>query len=245
MFLLSADYWQVKKIKGKGRGVFAKKEINPGTVIGDYLGTVISEQREGQENEKSFYAMHCTDKLIVLPDPKQIGIHLINHACAPNCAMHSYRGHVIYFALRRIFPGEELTVNYLYDVLLCRAGECREHICRCGALNCRGNLHTPTQLIKMWEKYEAPYYRPFRNYCPARYGQNLLALDTYPRRIADIRGNELYGSSQKPPYVSLAVRLPAVSKVRALIRETGRRIYFKKIDFTVNGVSGALIIGSR
>ena len=245
MFIIPASYWQVKRIKNKGRGIFAKKEINPGTVIGDYLGVIISERREREENEKSFYAMHCTDKLIVLPDPKEVGIHLINHSCAPNCAMHSYQGHVIYFALRQIFPGEELTVNYLYDASLCEAARCTEHVCRCGVPICRGSLHTPTQVIKTWEKYEAQFYRPFRNYCPAGYGKVLSPLATYPHHVSDIRGNELYGSWQKPPCSSSAVKMPPISTIRALIRKTGRRVHFKKIGITVNGVLDQLIISSH
>jgi len=41
MFLISDDYWQIQKTKEKGYGVFAKKEIKKGTIIGDYLGKVI------------------------------------------------------------------------------------------------------------------------------------------------------------------------------------------------------------
>lgn len=244
MFLLSASYWQVKKIKDKGRGVFAKKEIAPGTVIGDYLGVVISAQREREENEKNFYAMHCTDKLIVLPDPKQVGIHLINHSCAPNCAMHSYQGHVIYFALRRIFSGEELSVNYLYDASLCEAGRCIEHVCRCGAPVCSGSIHTPSRVIKIWGKYEAVYYQPYKKYFPVPYGNSLLPLAKYPLKVGDLQANELFGSWHKSPVVCLEELLPTTSKIRVMIRETGRRLYFKKVSITVNGVSDNLIIGS-
>ena len=44
MFLLSEDYLQIRKTKKKGFGVFAKKRIKAGTVIGDYLGKVIKTE---------------------------------------------------------------------------------------------------------------------------------------------------------------------------------------------------------
>src|SRR3989344_4466444 len=41
MFLIKDDFWQIKKTKERGYGVFARKEIKAGTIIGDYLGKVI------------------------------------------------------------------------------------------------------------------------------------------------------------------------------------------------------------
>lgn len=35
MFLITKDFWEVKKTEEKGYGVFAKNKIVKGTVIGD------------------------------------------------------------------------------------------------------------------------------------------------------------------------------------------------------------------
>jgi hypothetical protein len=59
----------------------------------------------------------------------------INHSCEPNAYMRAGPGNkVLFFALRDIAAGEELTINY-------RDPEHPE-ICRCGAQNCRSNRET-------------------------------------------------------------------------------------------------------
>ena len=58
MFLLNTDYWEVKESEKKGRGVFVKKDITAGTVIGDYLGKIVSDDDETKENE----GLLCTPK---------------------------------------------------------------------------------------------------------------------------------------------------------------------------------------
>src|SRR5579871_5079449 len=118
MFLLSPDYWEIKKTKNKGKGVFAKKNIIAGTIIGDYLGKIIrKDDEEKYEDKYGFYAMYYHGRATIFPEVKQPGIHLINHSCMPNCYMYTYQGHTLYFALRRIFAGEELTVSYLVSPL--------------------------------------------------------------------------------------------------------------------------------
>ena len=53
MCLLKDADWEVKKTKEKGRGVFCKKEIKAGTVIGDYLGKVIKTAEYDLEKDKN------------------------------------------------------------------------------------------------------------------------------------------------------------------------------------------------
>jgi hypothetical protein len=58
----------------------------------------------------------------------------INHSCAPNAYMRIFHGHVEFYALRTIHPGEEIT---------CRYGE-THHAgklpCNCGSAYCQGYL---------------------------------------------------------------------------------------------------------
>lgn len=57
-----------------------------------------------------------------------------NHSCAPNAFIRIFRGHVQYYALRDIEPGEEITCNY---------GETQHNgtlPCQCGSDRCRGYL---------------------------------------------------------------------------------------------------------
>src|SRR3990170_2989014 len=41
MFLIPESYWEIKKTKNKGRGAFARKPIEQGTLIGDYVGKLV------------------------------------------------------------------------------------------------------------------------------------------------------------------------------------------------------------
>ncbi len=68
MFFLPKDSWEVKKTKEKGRGVFTKADIPPGTVIGDYLGKVIrTAEDELYDTEDSFYLMYYHDRASLYP----------------------------------------------------------------------------------------------------------------------------------------------------------------------------------
>ncbi len=55
----------------------------------------------------------------------------INHSCAPNCFTRVLHGHILFFALRDLAAGEEITLDYTPS----------QHPglpCRCGAANCPG-----------------------------------------------------------------------------------------------------------
>jgi hypothetical protein len=58
---------------------------------------------------------------------------LINHSCEPNAEARLLDGHIWIVALRAIFPGEEITFNYGYDL-----ESYREHPCHCGTPSCPG-----------------------------------------------------------------------------------------------------------
>lgn len=63
------------------------------------------------------------------------GTHYVNHSCAPNAFMKITHGHILFFALRDIHPGEEITVDY---VLTHHSNRKR---CQCGAASCRGTIN--------------------------------------------------------------------------------------------------------
>ena len=63
------------------------------------------------------------------------GAQYINHCCEPNLAARIIKGHILYFSLRDILPGEELTVDYHFDKKVERV------TCKCGAPKCRGTIN--------------------------------------------------------------------------------------------------------
>src|ERR1035437_4421969 len=112
MILLANDYWEIRKTIKKGRGIFTKKDIPKGAIIGDYIGKVI-HPRDAVVDEENFYLMYYHDYAVIAPDLEKPGIHLLNHSCVPNVWLSIYQGHTLAFALDKIPKGEELTIPYL------------------------------------------------------------------------------------------------------------------------------------
>ncbi len=153
MFLISQDYWKVAKTQYKGNGVFAKKLIKAGTIIGDYTGTIVSNAEYDIAQDKlGLYLMYYTDEASIYPDLTQPGIHLVNHSCVPNCWIYVYRGHTLFFALRDIVAGEELTISYLLSP---RDNMCKPctHYCNCGSEQCTHTMHFPRDKYNKWHAF--------------------------------------------------------------------------------------------
>jgi len=63
------------------------------------------------------------------------GSQFINHSCQPNCFVKIVCGHIIFFALRDIAPGEEITMDYVNSY------HPDTKRCRCGVPGCRGTIN--------------------------------------------------------------------------------------------------------
>ncbi|MDO8638232.1 MAG: SET domain-containing protein [Candidatus Daviesbacteria bacterium] len=190
MFLLKEDYWKIKKTKEKGYGVFAKKEINAGTIIGDYLGKVIKIAQYDLENDKNgLYLMYFTDEASIYPNLKEPGIHLLNHSCAPNCWIYTYFGHTLFFALRKIKPGEELTISYLLSP---KGESCKPcpHTCKCGSRFCTRTMHLSEDKYGRWQKFQNEEKKKTKK-IKAVFGKNLPKLFSYPKIIPN---NPIYAT---------------------------------------------------
>jgi uncharacterized protein len=182
MFLLSGDYWEVRKTKEKGNGVFAKKGLIAGTVIGDYLGMVVkTEEYDLDEDRHGLYLMYYDDQTCVYPDLSKPGIHLLNHSCAPNCWMYIYHGHTLFYAIRDINSDEELTISYLLSPKDEMCDPC-PHICLCGHVCCRGTMHMPKKAYKIWDQFQGRLRKETKPLL-AVVGEELPRLSSYPNRL--------------------------------------------------------------
>lgn len=194
MFLLEEDYWQIKKTRDKGYGVFAKKKISAGTVIGDYLGKVINIAQYDLDKDKyGLYLLYLTDKAAVYPDLKKPGIHLINHSCTPNCWIYTYYGHTLFFALRDIKPNEELTITYLLSPRSKNCIPCT-HACKCSGKFCTGTMHLSEEKYKIWQDFQNKNKKKAKkvNFIV---GRNLTKLLNYPKTIPN---NPIYAIISSP-----------------------------------------------
>ena len=81
MFLIPSNFWEIRETKNKGRGVFAKKPIPTGTIIGDYVGKLIQlNDVDFDKEKKNLYLMYYNDEIGIYPDLKKPGVYLINHS---------------------------------------------------------------------------------------------------------------------------------------------------------------------
>jgi len=116
----------------EGRGLFAGATIQARRKLGEMHGEVVSE-REGRRRakERQHIAIVETGDGRAVDASQGNVFRFINHSCAPNTFIRIFRGHVEFYALRDIGPGEELTCDYgesHHDGKLpCR---CRSHSCR-------------------------------------------------------------------------------------------------------------------
>lgn len=181
MFLIKPDSWEIKKTKQKGLGVFTKKEIKAGTIIGDYLGKVIETAKyDIEKDKKGLFLMYYTDEASIYPNLKKPGPHLLNHSCTPNCWIYVYHGHSLFFALRKIDPGEELTISYL----LSPKDDCDPctHDCKCDSQFCTGTMHLSQDKYAKWQKFQNTQKKKTRM-AKVVFGKNLFKLNSYPKTI--------------------------------------------------------------
>jgi hypothetical protein len=253
MFLIPASSYRIKTTKHKGRGVFAMRDLPTGTVIGDYLGTIIRPYTN-DEKKNGLYDMQGGLHYDIMGDRTKIGIPLINHACANNCELYPYRGgHVLYVALRKIFKGEELTVNYGIGVQDEKDIPCSLHVCRCGSKICTGTMHTAEDNFEAWYRHwESLLKKNFGAWygkVPGKYGAQLAPLGSYPDFI-DVQKVKLYdpsifGSEMLPVAVYKDEVLPRLPELKKLIRETGRRLSFPKLHLVIDGVRSNILLAER
>lgn len=241
MILLSEDFWEIKKTKKKGRGIFAKKDVLPGIVIGDYIGKVIKTAENEIDEQNGLYLMYYHDYASIYPtNPQAPGIHLINHSCTPNSWIYIYKGHTLFFTLRHIFKGEELTASYLLSSLDSTCNPCI-HECFCGSKYCLKTMHLPLERFKKWSKFNEMQSKQTKR-ARIRYGYNLPKLDSYPKTIPDNSIYTLTGSFLKSSIVLNNTTLPTIQKLREAIKKTGRTIKFPTLKIKIMGVEDDRLI---
>ncbi len=236
---LDESLWAIRRTKW-GRGVFARREVPAGTVIGDYLG-VVGPPRD--EPPGQLYAMMLSlYRWVYPPQPRRsVGVHVLNHSCEPNAGLFPYRGHVLLSATRRIFSGEEVTWDYWMSQP--EPGE-DWHPCLCGSAYCRGSfsMGSARQAELVRRLFVSDAWAGARR--RVRVGEPFAPLPRYPAQTKDLVAYNVYGHRTKPP---LTVREKTLRHgvLRALLRESGKRLYLPALRARVIGShDGRLVVES-
>lgn len=116
-----------------GKGCFAAVPFARGKKVGELRGERITNREAARRVAKGGKIRICEldDHWSIDASRGGDATAFINHSCAPNCFSRVTRGHMLFFALRDIEPGEEITLDYTPSQHPGRR-------CTCGAPNCRG-----------------------------------------------------------------------------------------------------------
>lgn len=118
-------------------GVYAGEPIPARRKVIEYLGEKIGRvETKRRSNEREFNYLFTLDKYWTIDGSVGgSGAEFINHCCEPNLISRIVRGHILYFSLRPIKRGEELTIDYHF------APDVEVVPCACGAPECRGTIN--------------------------------------------------------------------------------------------------------
>ncbi|XP_016417736.1 histone-lysine N-methyltransferase 2B-like, partial [Sinocyclocheilus rhinocerous] len=130
-----------------GRGLFCKRNIEAGEMVIEYSGIVIrsvlTDKREKYYDGKGIgcYMFRIDDFDVVDATMHGNAARFINHSCEPNCYSRVInvegQKHIVIFALRKIYRGEELTYDYKFPI----EDASNKLGCNCGAKRCRRFLN--------------------------------------------------------------------------------------------------------
>ncbi|KAK3107018.1 hypothetical protein FSP39_005247 [Pinctada imbricata] len=128
-----------------GRGLFCKRNIDPGEMVIEYSGEVIrgtlTDKREKYYESKGIgcYMFRIDDDDVIDATLHGSPARFINHSCEPNCYSKVIqvdgKKHIVIFALTAIKRGEELTYDYKFPI------EEVKIPCTCNSKRCRGYLN--------------------------------------------------------------------------------------------------------
>jgi len=117
-------------------GVYAAERIPAHRKVIEYTGERISRRETKRRGSGRHTYLFAVDDYWTLDGAVGgSGAEIINHSCDANLRAGIFKGHILYYSLRVISSGEELSVDYRFSDKIGRVP------CRCGAANCRGEIN--------------------------------------------------------------------------------------------------------
>ena len=120
-----------------GKGCFATIFFPKGRKIAEMVGERVSrvEAARRMRGRKRLHICAIDPYWGIDGNRGGNGSQFVNHSCQPNSFIRIMYGHIIFFALRDIHPGEEITLDYIESY------HSDEKRCRCDAPGCRGTIN--------------------------------------------------------------------------------------------------------
>lgn len=138
-----------------GYAVFARSVIEPGELVGVWSGRVVATDALDTLPEAiRHHTVQIEEDLYLASTSENEPPDFINHACEPNAGLD---GQISIVALRRILPGEEVTIDYA----MCDGSPYDEFDCACGSALCRGKVTgNDWRNPVLWKRY-AGHFSPY------------------------------------------------------------------------------------
>jgi SET domain-containing protein len=125
----------IRRSKIHRYGVYSNELIPPHRKVIEYTGARLNRQQAAAIESGEYTYLFAVDNYWTLDGAcGGSGAEIINHSCEPNLISRVMKGHVLYMSLRKIKPGEELTIDYNFSDLT------EKTPCSCGAKTCRGTI---------------------------------------------------------------------------------------------------------
>lgn len=138
-----------------GYAVFARSVIEPGELVGVWSGRIVATDALDTLPEAiRHHTVQIEEDLFLASTSENEPPDFINHACEPNAGLD---GQIAIVALRRILPGEEVTIDYA----MCDGSPYDEFECACGSALCRGKVTgSDWRDPVLWKRY-AGHFSPY------------------------------------------------------------------------------------
>jgi hypothetical protein len=138
-----------------GYAVFARSVIEPGELVGVWSGRIVATDALDTLPEAiRHHTVQIEEDLFLASTGENEPPDFINHACEPNAGPD---GQIAIVALRRILPGEEVTIDYA----MCDGSPYDEFECACGSALCRGKVTgNDWRDPVLWKRY-AGHFSPY------------------------------------------------------------------------------------
>ena len=132
--------YRIKDSKIDKKGLYAKKDIAPGTRIIQYIGKLITkkqtENNDKFDNDKDIYLFNLNNRYDLDGDFKWNIARLINHSCDPNWEVEGTGLEIWVTSIRFIKKGEELSYDYGFGF----DQDYKQFPCKCGSKKCCGYI---------------------------------------------------------------------------------------------------------
>jgi SET domain-containing protein len=131
-----------------GTGCFTRQRLERGQFICSYEGERINHCEALHRKRKILSGRICylNPNLAIDGNVGGNGTQYVNHSCRPNCYLVLTTDEIRIYAQKDIEPGEELTVDYFYELYL------KGRKCRCQRTGCLDYLEAAVRFNSILEK---------------------------------------------------------------------------------------------